>query len=677
MTNSQLTIKGPAAGLIVIALGAVEELGGGDQTKGYQLTLAIVVVSGLLQVVFGLLKSGKLGDFFPSSVIHGMLAAIGIIIMSKQIHIAMGVVPEGKEPFSLIEEIPSSFANMNPEVAIIGLISMLVLFLHPLIKNRVLNRIPAPLLVLAVAIPLGFYFDLSHEHDYDLGSLHFHINPAQLLVALPSDFFESIVDGTSLPDFSQIMSPVSIKYIFMFAMVGSVESMLSAKAIDTLDPQHRKSNMNRDLIAVGIGNTLAGFIGGLPMISEIVRSSANINNGGKTKMSNFFHGLFLFIFALLAATLIQKIPTAALSAMLVYTGFKLASPKEFIKVKEIGYDQLLLFVVTLVVTLLTDLLIGVAAGIVLKVALHLMNGASWKDLFAVRYFVNDTNGEKVFKLKGITAFTNYLGFKALLDKENRNTTVQLDFKNVKLVDHTFIENLHHMQNEFIQSGGRMMLTGFEKHNFQSLHPLAARKLIINPFIKGNDDTMSKRELMFSGIAQKNGLNFERTASLSLVRPYLSSFAIFKIFTDARHFIIGSKKYYDLLICDIEYKSVGDFSVEKKEATLAIIQKLDGVILPEFYVQPFTPIMDLSSKYDFEKISLANVQSFDVYGKVQADLDAFFTPELVTLIKNSDYTVVSKRGSVLVTRDLNKLNREVSVLKLIDFIEKFNTIVAKK
>ena len=367
LSTSALTIKGPAAGLIAIAAGSVQELGQGDIHKGYVLTLAVVVISGIIQVLLGLIKSGKLSDFFPASIVHGMLAAIGIIIISKQIHFALGVVPTGKEPFELLAEIPHSLKNWNLEVALIGVISLLILFLHPLIKQKTIKRFPAPLLVLIVAIPLGLVFDLSHVHDYDIASSHFHIDPSQVLVALPSDFFS----GITFPDFSEIFSRTSIKYIIMFALVGSIESLLSTKAIDSLDPEHRKTNMDRDLVAVGIGNTIAGFIGGLPMISEIVRSSSNINNGAKSRMSNFYHGLFLFLFAFFAAFLIQKIPIAALSAMLIYTGFRLASPKEFKKVQDIGYDQLFLFLVTLVITLMTDLLLGVGAGILAKKVLQI------------------------------------------------------------------------------------------------------------------------------------------------------------------------------------------------------------------------------------------------------------------------------------------------------------------
>lgn len=198
------------------------------------------------------------------------------------------------------------------------------------------------MLVILVSIPMGMYFDLEHEHVYLFQSHQYHVGPS-FLVTLP----DKMLDAITLPNFSQIFSGTSIKYIIMFALVGSLETLISAKAVDMLDPYKRKSNFNRDLIAVGAGNTIAGLIGGLPMISEIVRSSSNINNGAKTSWSNFFHGAFLLIFVAFFPMLIHQIPLAALAAMLVFTGFRLASPREFSKTYKIGAEQLAIFMVTI------------------------------------------------------------------------------------------------------------------------------------------------------------------------------------------------------------------------------------------------------------------------------------------------------------------------------------------
>lgn len=472
--GSNLTIKGPAAGLIVIALGAVEELGGGDPMRGYTMALGTIVVAGILQIIFGLVKSGDLSDFFPSSAVHGMLAAIGIIIAAKQIHTLLGVKPEGKETLHLIAEIPHSFKNLNPEIFLIGFISLLILFGLPLIKNKFIKKIPAPLIVILVAIPLGRYFDLEHEHSYlFLNSHQYSIGPS-FLVTLP----ENLVDGINFPDFGAIGTVTFWKYVTMFALVGSLESLLSSKAIDTLDPFKRKSNMNRDLIGIGVGNTLAGFIGGLPMISEIVRSSANINNGAKTWWSNVFHGFFLLIFVVFFPALIHQIPLAALAAMLIFTGYRLASPKEFVKTYKVGKEQLVVFLTTIIMTLTTDLLIGIASGILMKFIIHLINGLKAKEAFKANIIITQHGEEFNVKVISSAVFSNYLGLKKKLMSIPNSKTIILDFSNSVLVDHTVLENLHGIEEDYKRNGGSFHVIGLEQMAKLSEHEFAARKRLI-------------------------------------------------------------------------------------------------------------------------------------------------------------------------------------------------------
>jgi MFS superfamily sulfate permease-like transporter len=470
--GSYVTIKVPAAGLIVIALGAVEELGAGNMLDGYHLALAVIVVAGIVQVLFGLLRSGVLSDFFPSAAVHGMLAAIGIIIASKQIHTLLGVKPEGKEIIELIAEIPHSFSTMNPEVAIIGIISLLILFGLPLINHPVVKKIPAPLIVLLIAIPLGRMFDLEHEHTYLFLDHHEYSIGPKFLVTLPENLFAAV----AFPDFSQIVSLTSIKYIVMFALVGSLESLLSTKAIDTLDTYKRKSNMDKDLMGVGVGNILSGMIGGLPMISEIVRSSANVNNGGKTIWSNVFHGIFLFVFVAFFPTLIHQIPLSALAAMLIFTGYRLASPKEFYKTYKIGKEQLVIFLITIIMTLATDLLIGIASGIVVKIIMHLLNGLPVKYMFKPLFSVTiDSKGDYIVEVFHSAVFSNYIRLKKSLDSLPRQKSIVIDFSNTNLIDHTVMDNLHHYKHEYESSGGSFVFEGLDEHIALSEHSLAARK----------------------------------------------------------------------------------------------------------------------------------------------------------------------------------------------------------
>jgi MFS superfamily sulfate permease-like transporter len=470
--SARLTIKGPAAGLIAIAIGAVQELGGGDMKLGYRRALATITLAAAVQIVFALLRSGKLGDFFPSAVVHGMLAAIGVIIFSKQVHTLLGVAPQAKAPFALLAEIPHSLGKMNPEIALIGFVSLVLIFGHMALSKRfaVLKRVPAPLLVLLAAVPLGLLFDLDREHTFTWSQSAYSVGP-NFLVNLPGNLLSAI----TFPDFSAVFSAASLKYIAMFALVGSIESLLSAKAVDMLDPQKRRSDLDKDLLATGVGNLICGIFGGLPMISEIVRSSANITYGAKSRLSNFFHGLFLLLFVAFAPMLIHRIPLAALAAMLIFTGVRLASPSEFVKTFRIGAEQLAIFTFTLVVTLATDLLVGVAAGIVLKAVVHVVNGAPLRSMFKPEIETIHSGDRVVLRVRHAAVFTNYLIIKRYLLQQDSAKHVELDLSHAKLVDHTTMERLHELEHEFSQQGRHFRVLGLEQHRSLSEHPLAARK----------------------------------------------------------------------------------------------------------------------------------------------------------------------------------------------------------
>lgn len=465
--SAKLTIKGPAAGLIAIALAAVTELGGGDLQLGYRRALAVVVVAGAVQIGFSLMRAGLLGDVFPTSVVHGMLAAIGIIIFAKQIHAMLGASVEPGETFDLLAQIPHSVMTLNPEIFLIGAVSMALLVLVPLIPVPWVKRVPVPMVVVVVAIALGYAFDLGNEHHYHLWDHDFAVGP-RALVPLPDHLTSVIV----FPDWSVVASGTSIKFIVMFALVGSIESMLSAKAVESLDPEKERTDINRDLLATGVGTMLAGLVGGLPMISEIVRSSANINAGARSKWANFFHGAFLLAFIVVAPWLLHRIPTAALAAMLVYTGIRLASPKEFQHAWKIGPEQLVIFATTTIVTLATDLLVGVVVGILAKIAIHMWNGMSIRHVFRPAVEVTDDGRMTTLRVAHQAVFANYLTIKRRLDEVPKDREVEVDLARTKLVDHTVLERLYGLEAEWKRAGRSLRIVGLDAHQRASKHPLA-------------------------------------------------------------------------------------------------------------------------------------------------------------------------------------------------------------
>jgi len=475
ISNSELTIKGPAAGLIVVALGCVTEFGftaGADTAadmQAYRLALGVGVTAGLTQIVFGAFRCGILGEFFPTATVRGMLASIGLLVISTQIPIMLGVQAHGA-PLQRIAAIPDYVLNMNPLIALIGALSLVIMFGFPLLKNTKLTMVPAPMLVLLVSVPLGLYFDLGSALQYEFAGETHALGP-HYLVDVPDDMFSAFV----FPDFSGVWTATGIKYVVMFSLIGSVESLLSARAIDQIDPWRRKTDLDRDLLAIGVGNTSAALIGGLPMISEIVRSKANIDNGARTRFANAFHGFFLLAFVALAPSLIDQIPLAALAAMLVFTGYRLAAPSEFINMYRVGREQVIVFIATVLGVLATDLLAGIGIGMMVKACVCLYNGASPRSMLIPDMRVQSTEGSATVYVSQSAVFSTWIALRRRICSQTAGRVV-VDLSGTSLVDHTVMTGLSNLAEEFAAQDRQLLIVGLEKHRGVSDHPLAARKI---------------------------------------------------------------------------------------------------------------------------------------------------------------------------------------------------------
>jgi len=462
MNVSELSIKGPAAGLITICSGAILEFGGGEQ--GWKIATAAIVFAAIIQIIFGFLKLGSLSEFFPHSAVHGMLAAIGIIIIAKQIPILLGDEPrlyQGEGPIELILDIPSFISHAHWHIAIVGVLGLLVMFVLPALKINWLKKVPAPLVVLIVSVPLAIYWHFNYtEPDYSMVSI--------------GDFWGGL--GLNV-DFSSINQIVFWKYVIMFLFVNSLESLLTVKAVDNLDPYKRTSNYNGDLKSVGVGNIASGLLGGLPMISEVVRSSANIGFGARTKWSNFFHGLFLLLAMVLLIPLIEMVPNAALAGMLIYAGYRLAAPRQFVHTLRLGKEQLAIFLITIVVTLFEDLLLGIAAGILVKFIFHLYRGVKLSNLFISHWTKSESQGNTKIKVQDAAIFSNLIGFRKLLSNLDRKSNIVFDLSEATLIDHSFMAFINYYANDFNEGGGSFIIIGLENHRRLSNHELSTCILI--------------------------------------------------------------------------------------------------------------------------------------------------------------------------------------------------------
>lgn len=470
--GSYVTINGPAAGLIAVVVNSINVLGGGDAQLGFELTLAAIVIAGLLQIILGLLKAGNLNVYFPGSVIHGMMAAIGIIIISKQVHVLLGVTPQSKSILGLLGEIPSSIMKLNPEITLIGVVGIVILIILPKIKSNWVKKIPGPLVVVLVGMGIGLYFDLEKQHTFTFLQQTYEVGPKNL-VNLPAH----ISDGFTTPNFSKVFTLDFFLMMITIMLVASIESLLTATAIDKLDPYKRSSNMDKELISKGAGNFLLGMIGGLPIIAEVVRSSANVNNGAKTRWSNFFHGLFLMIFIALFPGVLHEIPLTALAAILIMVGFKLASPIEFKRTYEKGIDQLIIFLITIIITIAEDLLVGVIVGILVNIILLVYQGLPVKNIFKADFLIQSSGKEHTVVIQKALVFTNYLSIKKGLYSLPLGENVKIVLENVLIVGHTSMTYLEDFIFFYEGKGGKVTIEGLEALSPVSSHPHSTRKFV--------------------------------------------------------------------------------------------------------------------------------------------------------------------------------------------------------
>ncbi len=491
ISNSQMTIKGPAAGMLVIVVGAVngfeadivrDRLGNPGATPAevkeyldgqppevraevlrasYLNALGVAVVAGVIQILFGLFRAGKLAELCPMTPIHALLASIGIIIVFKTGYQLLGTKPPpGNEAIHAVIGFPDAIPRAVRDVTVVGLTGLAIMVAWSFVTNPKLKKVPAQLLVLLACVPLSLALGLDKS----------------FLVPMP-DVLGNPSSAFAFPVFDRVATRTGIESVVLFALIGSLESILSAKAVDLIDPWRRKTDLNRDILAVGIANTACAFIGAPPMISEIVRSKANIDNGARTKYADLFHGLFLLLSAVFLSGLLAYIPLAALAAMLVYTGYRLAHPREFVNTYRIGPEQLVVFLITIVTILATDLLIGFLAGVAAKFAFHMLRGVGPGKLFRSDVEVLDQDAAEVeLRVRGAAVFSNWLGLKNKILAVADDRAVVVDLSRAQFVDHSTMEKLHELEAEYKAKGRRFEVRGLENHVAMSGHPLAARRL---------------------------------------------------------------------------------------------------------------------------------------------------------------------------------------------------------
>jgi MFS superfamily sulfate permease-like transporter len=443
ISNSQLGVSGPAAGLTVIVFAAIAQLG------SFEIFLVSVVLAGIIQIVLGLVKAGIIGYYFPSSVIKGMLTAIGIIIVLKQIPHAFGYDADYEGDMAFVQadghntftELIYMLDAITPGAVVVSLVSLGIIFIwetHLSKISRVFKLIQGPL----VAVVFGIAYQAVTKAFFPEWSL----SPLHLVTVPVADSMGGFLNQFTLPDFTHVLNSDVWIVAFTLAVVASLESLLSVEATDKLDPYKRTTDTNRELVAQGAGNLVSGLIGGIPVTQVIVRSSANIQSGARTRLSAIMHSVLLLLCVMFIPGILNMVPLAVLAAVLLVVGYKLANPSVFRQMARLGWDQFLPFMSTVLGVVFTDLLKGIGIGMVVAVIIILRN--SYKNSHFLHKRKPDTGPEEVnLTLAEEVVFLNKGSIKKELSQVPKGSKVTIDMSKSVSVDYDVMEIIEDFERQ--------------------------------------------------------------------------------------------------------------------------------------------------------------------------------------------------------------------------------------
>ena len=667
--GGHISVNGPAKGVIAVILLGIALMDDGSG-QAFNYVLAAVVVSGAIQVVLGLLKLGRLADIFHSSVIHGLLAAIGIIIFAKQIHVALGTYSKSPSIIQNLVDAVKYLPQANPFVVIISLAGLLLLLFHSKISYRFFHFLPAPMWVIALSIPFVYAFNFFEQHTLSFFGKAYEVGPHLLL-----DIPDNIMDSVLHPNFGKIGTIEFWTTVVSILIITSIESLAIAKAVDKIDPYKRKTDLNKDLTGIGLSTMAAGMIGGLPIIAVIIRSTVNIHNGAKTKWSNMYQGLLLLVFIVVLSPIMRQVPLCAFAIFLVYTGFKLASPAVFKQVYSQGTEQLIFFVGTMILTLYTNLLIGLLGGLLLAMVSHmLLARVSIPQFFKMVYksgsnLVKKPDGSYDLKIKGIANFLGILRIDKLVSQIPSGADVNIDLSETRLVGITYMDYLVDYLKTQKDAGGKVLLKGLDSHVSSSNYNRALKISLNSSAAK-----LSPRQTRLQNLATEK--DYEYTKKVDWNTSYLKNFHFFEIRPIERksNCIKGTFKDLDVSweIADVTFNEGAAFTAETFNTTLMIL-KLNKKI-PVFSMEKeglfekiFDRVMAFTGHKDIDFEMYPDFSNkFLIMGNKEAEIRSFFTDEIIRFFENHQIYHLESNGEALVIFDKIKLARTDETMAFIEY-----------
>ncbi len=672
--GSHVTITGPGNALAVATFSAVLTLGGGDLQAGYLFALGAIVCSGMLIYLLGLFRFGALSNLFPTAAVQGMLAAIGIIIMAGQLHVMLGEAsPEANSTVELLGSLHKTLASIfsgkiAPLSYIIGLLSLMVMVLYSVVRNKFLHLIPAPMWIVLIGIGVSYF---SQNNPHILTPL-----PADHLVNIP----ENIFAGMSFPDFGKIDNLDFWSATLSLTLIASIESLLSIKAVDKLDPENRRSNANKDMRALGIATVASGLLGGLNVVTVIARSSVNVNNGARTKWSNLFHALFLLLFILVFTPALKHIPMPALAAILVYTGYKLAAPSNFIKVARVGWEQLLIFVLTMITTIFTNLIIGISVGMAATLLLQL-RAISRIKLFARYLFKPNTIlfqegvDQYLLSVRAFSNFINFLGLKNKLDSVPTEAKVIVDFSLAKYIDHSVLEQLNDYHDSFRVAGGDLEIIGLDDLGSHTSHPLAPRMSSASG-VKSKSK-LSKRQKAIRLFSNKLEWDFKAEPAFDFREYHRFEYFTNHRIDNRRNRVYGRVNDVEVQMADIDYHE-GEFIVRENLHSTMVILKLPYEI-PKFVLDKENLLDKVAHLAGFNDINFAKhpdfSYNFELKGNDKAAIYQFFDDALIDFLQANKLYHIESNGNALLIFEKERLSVLSEIKQLVSFASRLAALLS--
>jgi MFS superfamily sulfate permease-like transporter len=671
LRGSHVAINGPGNALIVIVAGGFISFG---DTGAFPHILGAMMVAGAIQVLLGVLRLGKLGDLIPAAVVQGMLAAIGLIIIAKQAHVLFGGKSKSTSAVDVFLELPVSIAAAHPAATLIGVVSLGILIVYPRIKVAAVHWIPSPLWVVIFAIPTALIL----EHTHVLGAKFTLEKDA--LVSIPADLVGSLVT----PSFERITEPAFWIVVFTVTLVCSIENVVSVKAVDKLDSHRRTSNMDRDLIAMGVSTMVSAPLGGLPILTVVARSSVNVNHGAKTGWSNFFHGLILLVFVVFLRPVIEELSLSALAGILVYTGFKLTAPRVFRDTIHKGPDHFLVFGITVVATLEWGLLAGLAVGVVAEFLGHLLilglpPREVWTRIRETRFDITREPGARhILRARGIANFLAIRGMRRAFDDVVSGERLIVDFSTAMLVDNTLLEYTHEAGRRYERTdeGASFDIIGLETHRAISDHPDALRAKDRGKIAR----RLTPRQRTIESAAKLRDWRFDPRRDWQ--PEYLEAFPFFRVHPVEYQDTVVSGAYevgetrIDFSLADVTFDE-GALIPDIYHSTVQVLTL--PIELPEMVLEKENVINRALELAGFGDIELEEFPAFSrkfvLQGPDEEAIRAFLTPALLRFLEEEDAFHIECTGrEVLVFKTALRISTALEVDETLAFSERLVAVV---